>query len=187
MKTLTDSHAFSKGQTRRHAILAGTVTLGSLTIGLQKSWAGVEGDVSHTAEAIHQEFVIDATAKRVYDALTDAKQFDKITQISGVMKSMPKMTKPTEISAQPGGTFTLFGGYITGRQLELVPNTRIVQVWRAGSWPPGAYSIARFDLSEDGAGTRMVFDHGAFPKGAGEHLANGWKANYWEPLKQFLA
>jgi len=187
MKVLTNSHVFPNGQTRRHAILAGTIALGGLTLGIRTTCAGVEGDVSHTAEAIHQEFVIDSTSKRVYEALTDTKQFDKITQISGMMKSMPKWTKPTEISTQPGGTFTLFGGYITGRQLELAPNTRIVQVWRAGSWPPGAYSIARFELSEDGAGTRMVFDHAAFPKGAGEQLAHGWKVNYWEPLKQFLA
>ena len=26
-----------------------------------------------------------------------------------------------------------------------------------------------------------------FPKGQGEHLAEGWKANYWQPLEQFLS
>jgi len=33
----------------------------------------------------------------------------------------------------------------------------------------------------------MVFDHGGFPKGQAEHLAAGWKMNYWELLEKFLS
>jgi activator of HSP90 ATPase len=94
---------------------------------------------------------------------------------------------PTEITAVAGSAFSLFGGYVSGRQIELVPNERIVQAWRAGGWGPGAYSIARFDLVEDGSGTRIVFDHLGFPRGQAQHLAAGWKVNYWEPLEKFLA
>jgi activator of HSP90 ATPase len=86
-----------------------------------------------------------------------------------------------------GGAFSLFGGIILGRHVELVPNTRIVQAWRVSYWNPGAYSIARFELVEQGAGTKIVFDHTGFPKGDAEHLASGWKAHYWEPLAKFLA
>ncbi len=35
--------------------------------------------ISHTAEAIHQEVVIKANRKRVYEALTDEGQFRKIS------------------------------------------------------------------------------------------------------------
>jgi len=99
----------------------------------------------------------------------------------------PGFTKPTEISREVGGAFALFGGYITGRHIELVPNERIVQAWRVGSWDPGVYSIAKFVLAEQGSGTKIVFDHTGFPRGLGEHLAAGWKAHYWEPLEKFLA
>ena len=95
--------------------------------------------------------------------------------------------KPAEISREVGGPFSLFGGYITGRHVELVPNERIVQAWRAGAWPAGIYSIARFDLVEQGSGTRIVFDHTGFPEGAAESLASGWKAHYWEPMQKLLA
>jgi activator of HSP90 ATPase len=98
-----------------------------------------------------------------------------------------KAPNPPEISREPGGAFALFGGYIFGRQLELVPNERIVQAWRVGSWDPGIYSIARFELAEQGSGTKIVFDHTGFPKGKAEHLAEGWKINYWEPMGKFLA
>jgi len=82
--------------------------------------------------------------------------------------------------------FILFGGHIIGRQIELVPNERIVQAWRVVDWEPGVYSIAKFELREQGSGTKIVLDHMGFPKGLGEHLAAGWRSHYWEPLEKFL-
>jgi uncharacterized protein YndB with AHSA1/START domain len=128
-----------------------------------------------------------ASRKRVFQALTDAKQFDKVIQLGAAIKTMSLGNKPTEISRDAGGTFILFGGYVTGRHIELLPDERIVQAWRAGSWDPGVYSIAHFELTEQDSGTKLVFNHTGFPKGRGEHLATGWKINYWEPLEKFLA
>jgi hypothetical protein len=47
-----------------------------------------------------------------------------------------------------GGAFTLFGGHITGRHIELVPDQRIVQAWRVVDWIPVVYSIVKFELTE---------------------------------------
>jgi activator of HSP90 ATPase len=149
--------------------------------------ADANDGVSHSAESIHQEPSFEATRKRVYEALTDTKQFDKVTELSGVMKSLSQMKKPTAISRQVGGAFALFGGYIVGRHIELVPNELIVQAWRVGSWERGVYSIVRFELTEQGVGTKIVFDHTGFPGGEGEHLASGWQAHYWGPLEKFLS
>ncbi|MFZ0761768.1 MAG: SRPBCC domain-containing protein [Candidatus Sulfotelmatobacter sp.] len=173
--------------TRRQAIISVAVAFGGLAVGSTRSWAEVEEEISRTAESIHQEAVFKASRNRVYEALTDAKQFDKITQLSGVMQAMHLPDKPAEISREVGGAFTLFGGYITGRHVELVPNQRIVQAWRAGRWPPGIYSIAKFDLVGQGSGTKIVFDHTGFPRGEAEGLASGWKAHYWEPMQKLLA
>jgi activator of HSP90 ATPase len=63
---------------------------------------------------------------------------------------------------------------------------RIVQAWRAGDWPPGSYSIARFVLEKRGAGTLLIFDHLGFPSGQAGHLAEGWRNNYWAPLQKYL-
>lgn len=174
--------------TRRQMMMAAAVALGGIAVGSSSARAGAEEGISHTAESIHQEPVFKASRKRVYEALTDTKQFDKVVKLSAAMQSgMSLGKKPTEISDEPGGAFSLFGGYVTGRQIELVPNERIVQVWRAGSWDPGTYSIAKFVLTEQGPGTKIVFDHGGFPGGQAEHLADGWKVNYWEPLEKSLA
>src|SRR6266403_5614049 len=175
------------GPTRRQLIAGVAISFGGLALGATEAWAGADDGISRTAESIHQEAVFKASRMRVYEALIDTKQFDKVIQLSGVMKSMPPGGKPTEISREVGGAFTLFGGYITGRHVELVPNERIVQAWRVGSWDPGVYSIVKFDLMEQGSGTKIVFDQAGFPKGAAEDLAVGWKAHYWEPLEKLLA
>jgi Activator of Hsp90 ATPase homolog 1-like protein len=46
--------------------------------------------------------------------------------------------------------------------------------------------IAKFELVEQGSGTRVVFDHTGFPKGQTDHLAAGWKALLGDAHK-FLA
>lgn len=142
-------------------------------------------DVSHTCEAIHQEVIFKAERKRVYEALTDAKQFNKVVQLSAAGMSLGNV--PTEISREVGGTFSLYGGHILGRHVELVPNERLVQAWRVANWNPGVYSIAKFALAEQGTATKLIFDHTGFPDGQGQHLAEGWKTNYWEPLTKYLA
>jgi hypothetical protein len=137
------------------------VAFGGFVLDSAESLAGAEEEISHSAESIHQEPVLKASRKRVYEDLIGTKQFDKIIELSGVMKSgmPPEANKPTEISREVGGAFTLFGGYITGRHIELVPSERIVQAWRAGGWDPGVYSIAKFEFVEQGSGTKIVFDH----------------------------
>ncbi len=122
-------------------------------------------EVSHTGEAIHQEVVFKASRKRVYEALVDTKQFNKVVELSGaVQPGMSLESKPTEISREVGGAFSLFGGHIVGRHVELVPSERIVQAWRVVGWNPGVYSIAKFELTEQGAETKLVFDHTGFSR-----------------------
>jgi uncharacterized protein YndB with AHSA1/START domain len=166
--------------------VAGTAS-GSTANARMARVAGSE-EISHTGEAIHQEVLFKASRKRVYEALTDAKLFNKVVQLSAAVKSgMVSGAKPAEISGEVGGAFSLFGGYISGRHVELVPNERIVQAWRTGNWDPGVYSIVKFALTEQGSGTKLVFDHSGFPDGDAQHLLDGWNTNYWEPLAKSLA
>jgi activator of HSP90 ATPase len=178
--------------TRRHWLMGAAVAFGGLathSIAFGASAALADGDdgLSKTAEAIHQETIFKASPKRIYDALTDADQFQKIELLSLALPQLDLKNKPAKISREPGSTFSLFGAYIVGRQIELVPNQRIVQAWREITWDPGIYSIAKFELTEQGTGTKLIFDHTGFPVGNGEHLAAGWKSHYWESLEKFLS
>ena len=179
--------AVTGGFSRRQAMVGGVGALGGLALISTRVWAGAEEGISHTADSIHQEPVFTASPKRVYEALTDAKQFTRVIQLSGALQAMHLPDTPAQISREAGGTFALFGGYITGRHVELVPNVRVVQAWRTGRWPAGFYSIAKFELVKQGSGSKLVFDHTGFPKGDAESLASGWNAHYWEPLAKVLA
>ena len=173
---------------RRQILIGAAGALGCLTMGSLETQARDADDVSGACEVIHQEVVFKASRKRVYEALTDAKQFNKVVMLSAAVQSgMAPKDKPAEISPEVGGAFSAFGGHIMGRHVELVPSERIVQAWRAASWGPGQYSIARFELVDQGSGTKLVFDHAGFPQGQGAHLAEGWRTNYWEPLEKYFA
>lgn len=150
--------------------------------------AATADGLSHASEAIHQELSFAAAPRKLYDALTVARQFDAVTRLSDGLELLNAPgAKPTAISPRVGGSFTLFGGYVTGRHLQMLPGMRLVQAWRAESWNPGAFSIADFSLAEQGAGTRLTFEHRGFPQGQGAHLASGWQEHYWAPLAKYLA
>ena len=123
---------------------------------------------------IHQETTFSAPPARVYEALADLKQFAALTGA------------PTTGEATEGAAFSAFGGHVTGRQLELVPGRRLVQAWRAKTWPEGVHSIVRFELTPEGKGTKLVFDHDGFPEDQKEHLSNGWRSMYWEKIAKYL-
>jgi len=143
--------------TRRRALATVAMAWTGLALAPGAARAQNEGEISHSAESIHQEPEFKASRKRVYEALTDTRQFDKVIEISGAKKVKALGTEPTQISGQVGGPFVLFGGHIIGRHIELVPNQRIVQAWRVVDWEPGVYSIARFELTETGVGTKNHF------------------------------
>jgi activator of HSP90 ATPase len=171
--------------TRRRFVITGALGIAALNIRRTFAAESAAG-ISYSAEAIHQEPTINAKRHRVYETLTAAKQFDRLMALSDAVNSMPAKPAPPRIDARAGGEFALFGRYISGRFIELVPDELIVQAWRASDWGPGRFSIARFELHTEGAGTKILFDHTGFPIGEAEHLAQGWYANYWRPLQELL-
>lgn len=107
------------GFTRRHLITAGALTIAAMSARPTPEPAEPNDAISRTEEAIHQVRVFAAGRNRVYEALTVETQFDKVVQLSGVMKA--------DAMAQ-------------------MPNELVVQAWRVLSWPRGVHSIARFEL-----------------------------------------
>jgi activator of HSP90 ATPase len=176
------------GITRRQALVGAALAFGGLVVGPRTARAQADDGVERTAEAIHQEPFFKADRSRVYAALTDERKFDALVRLSPDMHElMGPGSAATRVSREEGGAFCVFGGHIVGRNIELVPDQRVVQAWRVVDWAPGVFSIARFELVAQGEGTRIVFDHRGFPQGGGAHLAAGWKAHYWEPLEKYLA
>ncbi|MGB0080996.1 MAG: SRPBCC family protein [Terracidiphilus sp.] len=125
--------------------------------------------------SLHQEIELNATPEHLFHILLDSKQFAAFTGM------------PATIDPSPGGTFHTFGPLIEGRNVELIPQQRIVQAWRPTYWDPGLYSMIHFELKASSGGTTLVLDHTGFPEGDFDHLSSGWYARYWDPLKKYLA
>ena len=132
---------------------------------------GVEGLLTY----LHQEIEIKASRQRIYEALLDPKQFAAFTGM------------PAEIDRAAGGAFSMFGGLVVGRNVELVANQRIVQAWRPSYWDAGLFTLVKFELQDWASQTKLILDHTGFPEGNFRHLDSGWYLRYWEPLRKYLA
>jgi uncharacterized protein YndB with AHSA1/START domain len=67
---------------------------------------------------IHQEATYPTAPERVYEVLTNGEYFAAATG------------KRAQLSDREGEAFSLFDGWVEGRQIELVPGERVVQAWR---------------------------------------------------------
>jgi activator of HSP90 ATPase len=123
---------------------------------------------------IHQTVIFKASPHEVYEALMDSK---KHAAFSG---------GKARISRKIGGAIMAYDDYITGKNVELTPDQKIVQTWRAVDWPEGYYSRVVFLFTAVPEGTRLDFTHTDVPEGTEEEFTQGWIDNYWEPMKVFL-
>ena len=90
------------------------------------------------------------------------------------------------ISREVGGAFSAFDGYSEGANIELVPDSRIVQSWRAADWPEGHYSRVSFRLSNREGRTHLAFTQNGVPEEQSADTSQGWKDYYWAPMKTML-
>jgi uncharacterized protein YndB with AHSA1/START domain len=124
--------------------------------------------------SIHHEVTYPVPPERVYELLTNGAKFGEATG------------QPGKGGGAPGAYFSLFDGWVQGRQIELVPSERIVQAWRFTDWDPGVYSIVRFTLFREGDGTRLVLDQDAVPEAFIEHVRTNWPGFYLEPMEKYF-
>ena len=126
------------------------------------------------SKSIRQTATFKTTPHEVYEILMDSKKHGQFT--GGEAK----------ISRKVGGKFSISGGDITGENLELVPDQKIVQSWRYSDWPEGVFSKAIFALEATDKGTRLTFTQSGVPDDKYEDIKQGWKDYYWVPMKAML-
>jgi activator of HSP90 ATPase len=124
---------------------------------------------------IRQTVIFQASPEEVFEALMDEKKHARFTG------------SPAKISREVGGAFSVFGGYATGKNLELIAGKRIVQEWRASDWKRGVSSIAAFSISGGAGRAKLVFVQTGVPRDAVEDISEGWKEYYWEPMKKMFS
>jgi activator of HSP90 ATPase len=114
--------------------------------------------------------------KQLYSLYMDSKLHGLIT------------AGPVTISEKPGSELEVFGGYISGKTLQVVKNELIVQQWRGSDWNRKD-SDSAFILSFEQKGKDAVLNviHANIPDDKAASLDKGWHDHYWNPWKQHLA
>jgi uncharacterized protein YndB with AHSA1/START domain len=96
--------------------------------------------------------VIPASAQEIYDAWLDSRVHSAMTESKARM------------SDRIGADVSAWDGYITGRNLELIPGERIVQSWRTTRFTDAhADSIITVTLQTVAAGTKLTLVHSNVP------------------------
>lgn len=120
-------------------------------------------------------FFPDVNAHEIYETLMDSKKHSKL------------IGDKAKISRELGGKFSVFGEYASGLNLELVPDAKIVQSWRASDWPEDIYSHVTFLLKPSKSGTKFIFTQTGMPKESYDSIKKGWEDYYWKPMKEIFS
>lgn len=128
------------------------------------------------SEGFEISVVLPVSPQRIYEAWLDSDQHTAMT--GGV----------AEIDPRVGGKHIAWDGYITGVNLELERDRRIVQTWRTADFPVEA-SDSRLEIILEAvpAGTRLTLKHSNLPDGQGANYKSGWEDNYFEPMRDYFA
>jgi len=114
-------------------------------------------------------------SKKLYSAWLSSKEHSLFTGSKAV------------VSNGLNRTFTAWDGYISGKNLILEANKRIVQSWRATDFPKEQDDSTLEILFEpDKSGTKLTLIHSDIPEGQGKEFADGWKKFYFEPMKKYF-
>jgi activator of HSP90 ATPase len=91
-------------------------------------------------------------------------------------------------SAEVGGRFTAWDGYIEGKNLELKPYWCIVQSWRTTKFS-GSDPDSRLELcihpKDDGC--ELLLIHTGIPPDQVAGYRSGWVEYYFDPMKRYFA
>jgi activator of HSP90 ATPase len=126
-------------------------------------------------ESLKMSITLPLPAEKLYEAWLNSKEHSAFTGTEA------------KASARVSGKFTAWDGYITGKNLELVHNKKIVQSWRTSEFPENAPdSILEVTFEEKNAKTKLSLYHHGLQKGDAKKYTSGWKDFYFEPMKEYF-
>jgi uncharacterized protein YndB with AHSA1/START domain len=126
------------------------------------------------SETIEVSRVIPARPERVFNAWLNGDEHSA-------------MTGGEVATVSEDGSYTAYDGYISGKTIESVPHSRIVQSWRSTEFPDDAPdSRLEVLLEKDGDGTKVTLKHSELPEGQGESYRQAWAENYLDPMTSYF-
>lgn len=128
----------------------------------------------YNTSTLHLEPTFNTTAEQLYITLLDAQRVAAWLRLAPQMEPFP----PKE-----GSAFTLFGGLISGKFTKLVPNERVVQLWRLEDWKKGHYATLDITLEQGLGETLMVVKWLGIPVGEEDRVRGNFEDYYIRSIK----
>ena len=120
--------------------------------------------------------LIPASPQEIYEAWLDSVTHSEMT---GGEASM---------SDEIGAEVSAHDGYITGRNLELVPGERIVQSWRTTEFGDAHEdSVITVMLEDTDEGALLTLVHSNVPDEQTSYERGGWQEYYFKPMKAYFS
>ena len=123
-------------------------------------------------KSYHKYYKIKAKPDEVYNALVKPFAIELWTG------------EKAEMEEKPDSLFSIFGGDITGVNLEFKKDEKIVQEWFFGETDKD--SIVSITLHSAGTSTNVELLHTNIPKEAFEDIKSGWDNYYFGGLRDFF-
>jgi len=126
------------------------------------------------SKTIEQSVTFPVSAETLYQLYMDRGLHAKVTGA------------PVTMIPEAGGSFTAYGGALSGRNLELVPSRMIVQAWRASAFTENELdSVLVLTFRDVAGGAELTMTHAGVPDHCAEMIAKGWQAHYWEKWQKY--
>lgn len=117
-------------------------------------------------------YIIQAPPSEVYRAITNSIALSMWTEEEATM------------SEEVNSEFSLWGGNISGKNLEFEKNRKVVQQWYFGNQKEK--SIVILKMHEHKKGTSLEVNHSNIPDDDFEDFSNGWTEMYIAGLIEFF-
>jgi uncharacterized protein YndB with AHSA1/START domain len=128
------------------------------------------------AESLNLSTTFPVSPQRVYQAWLDSKEHGDFTG------------GKAQIDPHPGGNYTAWDGYISGKTLELEPHQRILQTWRTTEFPENSPdSLIELLLTPAQEGTQLTLIHTNIPDGQAVSYKQGWMDYYFKPMQEYFS
>ncbi|MFT5405980.1 MAG: activator of HSP90 ATPase [Verrucomicrobiales bacterium] len=116
----------------------------------------------------------EVSLERVFNAWLDSDEHSAMTGGAAVC---------TALSDEE---FSAWDGYISGKNLKIVPHTYIKQSWRTTEFDENdASSIVEIRLKKVGAGCEVTLKHKDIPDGQPDYN-QGWQDHYLIPMEEYF-
>jgi uncharacterized protein YndB with AHSA1/START domain len=123
-------------------------------------------------KTIKQSYLIQASIQDVWRALTESVVINKWGG------------GPAKMTDSEGAMFSLWGGDIHGKNLEVKTNKLLRQEWISGNWKTP--SIVTFTLTEKDTNVRVELLHERVPNEEAKEISDGWNDYYLGSIKDYL-